>query len=96
MTDEEKEGKRLKPIINACYPGTLTGLALAVLQVTGRTNLILKFTLSLTALLFLLSTFFIFFYTLYHRRNWLWTCTATTFIMGLIGSLVAVILLFLL
>ena len=95
MIDEEEEGKRLKPIINACYPGTLTGLALAVLQVTGKTNEILRFTLSLTALLFLLSTFFIFFYTIYHRRTWLWICTALTFLLGLLGSLVAVIMLFL-
>jgi hypothetical protein len=93
MTEEEI---RLKPIINACYPGTLTGLSLAVLQVTGIDNLILRLTLLLTALLFLLSTFFIFFYTLYHRRRWLWTCTAITFILGLVGSLVAVIMLFLL
>jgi hypothetical protein len=42
MIDEGEEGKRLKPIINACYPGTLTGLALAVLQVTGRENLVLR------------------------------------------------------
>jgi hypothetical protein len=93
MTEEEK---RLKPIINACYPGTLTGLSLAVLQFTGSENLILRLTLLLTALLFLLSTFFIFFYTLYHRRSWLWTCTAITFILGLVGSLAAVIMLFLL
>ena len=95
MTDEE-EDRLLKPIINACYPGTLTALSLAVLQVTGREDLILRLTFSLTALLFLLSTFFIFFYTLYRRRRWLWVCTAITFIMGLFGSLISVLILILL
>ena len=94
MTNDEI-AKRLQPIINACYPGTLTGLSLAVLQVTGKENLILRLNLSLNAFLFLLSAFFIFFYTIYHRRTWLWICTALTFLLGLLGSLVAVIMLFL-
>ena len=94
MAGEDKEAM-LKPIINACYPGTLTGLSLAVLQFTGIENLILRYTLLFTALLFLLSTFFIFFYTLYHRRRWLWTGTAITFTLGLVGSLAAVVMLFL-
>jgi hypothetical protein len=93
---EESEEKLLKPIINACYPGTLTALSLAVLQVTGRENLILRLTLSLNALLFLFSTFFIFFYTIYHWKKWLWTSTAISFILGLFGSLIAVIMLILL
>ena len=95
MTDDEEE-RLLKPIINACYPGTLAGLSLAVLQVTGREDLILRLTFSIAALLFLLSTFFIFFFTLYRRRRWLWVCTAITFVMGLFGSLIAVVMLILL
>jgi hypothetical protein len=91
-----EEDRRLKPIINASYPATLTALSLAVLQITGKENLVLRLTLSLTAFLFLLSAFFIFFYTLYHRRNWLWSCTAITFILGLIGSLISVIILIIL
>jgi hypothetical protein len=91
----DMEEKRLKPIINACYPGTLTALSLTVLQVTGRENLVLRLTLSVNAFLFLLSTFFIFFYTIYHWRKGLWTCTAVTFILGLFGSLIAVIMLIL-
>jgi len=93
---EEAEERLLKPIINACYPGTLTALSLAVLQVTGRENLILRFTLSFNALLFLFSTFFIFFYSIYSWKRWLWTCTAITFLLGLFGSLIAVIMLILL
>jgi hypothetical protein len=91
-----EEERLLKPIVNASYPATLTALSLAVLQITGRENLILRLNLSLTAFLFLLSAFFIFFFTLYHRRRWLWTCTAVTFISGLTGSLVSVLILILL
>jgi hypothetical protein len=95
MSSREEESL-LKPIVNASYPATLTALSLAVLQITGRENLLLSLTLSLTALLFLFSAFFIFFYTLYHRRRWLWVCTAITFLMGLAGSLVSVLLLLIL
>jgi hypothetical protein len=95
MSSGEEE-RRLRPIVNASYPATLTALSLAVLEITGRENLILSLTLSLTALLFLLSAFFIFFYSLYHRRRWLWVCTAITFVLGLIGSLASVLLLILL
>ena len=93
---DETEEKRLRPIINACYPGTLTALSLAVLQVTGRENLVLRLNLSVNAFLFLLSTFFIFFYTIYHWKKWLWICTAVTFVLGLFGSLIAVVMLILL
>ena len=94
MASKEEE-RLLKPIVNASYPATLTALSLAVLQITGRENSVLTITLSVTALLFLLSAFFIFFYTLYHRRSWLWICTAITFLSGLAGSLVSVFLLLL-
>ena len=88
---EEVEGL-LKPIINACYPGTLSGLSLAVLEITGRdVPTILRLIISTNALLFLFSAFFIFFFTIYHWRRWLWTATAITFISGLCGSLIAVI-----
>jgi hypothetical protein len=90
-----EEESLLRPIVNASYPATLTALSLAVLQITGRENLILTITLSVTAFLFLLSAFFIFFYTLYHSRRWLWICTAVTFLLGLTGSLVSVLLLIL-
>jgi hypothetical protein len=94
MSSGEEE-RLLKPIVNASYPATLTALSLAVLQITGRENVFLVFNLSLTALMFLLSAFFIFFFTLYHRRRWLWVCTAITFLLGLAGSLVSVLLLLL-
>jgi len=90
MTEEME--RLLKPIINACYPGTLSALSLAVLEITGRdVNIILRVILSVNALLFLFSAFFVFFYTIYHWKRWLWTGTAMTFILGLCGSLIAVI-----
>jgi len=95
MSSGEEE-RLLKPIVNASYPATLTALSLAVMEIAGRDNLILILTLSLTALLFLLSAFFIFFFSLYHRRRWLWVCTAITFLLGLSGSLVSVVILILL
>jgi hypothetical protein len=89
-----EEDRRLKPIINASYPGTLTALSLTVLQITGNENYFLRFNLTFNALFFLLSAFFIFFFTIYRKRTWLWTCTAVTFILGLVGSLTSIAILF--
>lgn len=91
VTDNEQ--KLLKPIINACYPGTLMALTLAVLEVTEPEAQFLRLNLSITSLMFLLSTIFIFFYSLYPRKRWLWTSTALMFILGLFGSLISVIML---
>ena len=91
MTGEVEE-RLLRPIINACYPGTLSGLSLAVLEITGRdVSIILRVILSMNALFFLFSAFFIFFYTIYHWKRWLWIGTALSFILGLCGSLISVI-----
>jgi hypothetical protein len=91
--DDEFE-KFIKPIINASYPGTLAALSLAVLQVGGReSSLALKFVLSLGAMMFLLSAFFIFFYTIYPTRKKLWTGTAITFLFGLSWLIASVFLL---
>jgi len=91
---EEFEKKFIRPIINASYPGTLAALSLAVLQFGGReTPLILKFVLSLGAMMFLLSAFFIFFYSIYPTRKKLWTGTAITFLLGLSWLILSVILL---
>jgi hypothetical protein len=89
---EKIDDRLLRPIINACYPGTLSGLSLAVLEITGRDALtFIRVVLSLNALLFIFSAFFIFFYTIYHWRKWLWNGAAITFILGLCGSLIAAI-----
>ncbi len=89
---EEIDEKLIKPIINACYPGTLAGLSLAALQIVGKgAPLVIRFILSLDAVMFVLSAFFIFFYTIYPWRRRLWTCSASTFLAGLTCSLIAVI-----
>jgi|YelNatPaOPRAMG01_1025707.scaffolds.fasta_scaffold31101_1 hypothetical protein len=93
MSDDVE--KLLKPVINACYPGTFTAVILAVLQVTGRENQTLRIALSIDAFLLILSTIFVFFYTLYPWRKKLWTCTAITFILGLLGSLISILLIML-
>ena len=89
---EEFDDKLIKPIVNACYPGTLAGLSLAALQIVGKEALlIVRFILSLDAIMFVLCSFFIFFYTIYPWRRRLWTCSASTFLAGLTCSLIAVI-----
>ncbi len=91
---EEFEKKFIKPIINASYPGTLAGLSLATLQVSGKgVPPDLKLALLLGALMFLLSAFFIFFYSIYPTRKKLWTGTALTFLLGLFCSILSVFLL---
>ena len=87
------EEKFIKPIINASYPGTLAGLALAALAI-GVMPWFLRVILTTAALTFLLSAFFIFFYSIYPSRKALWTLAAVAFIVGLSSSLAAVVLLF--
>jgi len=92
---EEFEKKFIKPIINASYPGTLAGLSLATLQVSGKEiPVALKLVLLMGALTFLLSAFFIFFYSIYPTRKKLWTGTAITFLLGLFWLILSVFLLF--
>jgi len=91
---EEFEDRLIKPIINASYPGTLATLSLAVLQIVGKgAPVILRFILSLNAVMFVLCAFLIFFYTIYPRKKILWTSSALTFIAGLAFSLLAVVVL---
>jgi len=91
----EFEERFIKPIINASYPGTLAGLSLAVVQVSGqRLAGSLRVILLLGAMMFLLSAFFIFFYSIYPTWKKLWTFTAITFLLGLICSILSVFLLF--
>jgi hypothetical protein len=93
MSDEFEE-KFIKPIINACYPGTLAGLALAVLQITLNIPEYLKIVLLTSALAFTMSAFFIFFYSIYPARKKLWTLSAMSFLSGLSCSILAIVLLF--
>ncbi len=76
--------KFIKPIRNASAPGTLAGLTLAVLRFGGEDfPLVLKLGLGIGAIMFLLSAFFIFFYSLYPVWKKLWTGIAITYLSGL-------------
>jgi vacuolar-type H+-ATPase subunit I/STV1 len=88
-----EEEKFLKPIINACAPGTLAALSLAVLQINYKIVYALKMVLLIGSLTFTLSAFFIFLYTIYPTRKKLWTLTAIAFLSGLFCSLLAAVLL---
>jgi len=94
----EFEEKFIRPIINASYPGTLAALSLTVHEVggMGNVNFGLKVALLSGATLFLLSAFFIFFYSIYPTRTKLWTGAALTFLMGLFSSFLSVFLLLIL
>jgi hypothetical protein len=92
MADDFEE-KFIKPIINASYPGTLAALSLAVLQI-GVSDMVLRLVLLTGAFTFLLSAFFIFFYSIYPARKKLWTLAAIAFLLGLSCSILAALLLF--
>jgi len=80
----EEFEKFIRPIRNASSPGTLAALSLAVLKVGGNEfPTVLKLGLGLGAILFLLSAFFIFFYSIYPSSRKLWIGTAITFLLGL-------------
>lgn len=88
---EEFERKFIRPIINASNPGTLAALNPTALQVTGtETITVITILIALGSMLFIVSAFSIFFYTLYPTKGMLWTSTALSFLAGLTCSLVAV------
>jgi len=92
MSDEFEE-RFIKPIINASYPGTLAGLGLTALSITGQRSIYLTASLASGAFLFLLSAFFIFFYTVYPTRRKYWTGAEFSFLFGLVASIASVVIL---
>ena len=94
---EEFEERFIKPIVHASYPGTLAALNLTALQVVPvGASWTIKFLLSFGSIMFLLSAFSIFFYTIYPTKKKLWTTTAISFLLGLASSLMAVIVILIL
>lgn len=85
----ELEKGFVDPIVNASRPGTLAGLSLTVLRFSAGDPLILRLILTVGAILFLLSSLFIFFYSIYPTRKALWTGTAITFLLGLLCSIIS-------
>jgi len=88
----EFEERYITPIVHASYPATLAALNLTALQVVpADASWTIKFLLSFGSIVFLLSSFSIFFYTIYPTKASLWTATAISFLLGLFSSLIAVI-----
>lgn len=85
----EEFDRLIKPIRNASAPGTLAALCLAALRVSGDLPYALRLGLLSGAIMFLLSAFFIFFYSIYPTKRMLWTCTALTFLFGLLSLIVS-------
>jgi len=83
------------PIHNATRPATLAALSITVLKFSADDPTELKFILLVGAIMFLMSSFFIFFATLYPTRKNLWSLTATTFLIGMCCSVISSILLLL-
>ena len=93
----EFEERFIKPIVNASYPGTLAALNLTVLQVTGPdAPSIIRMLIAFGSMMFLISSFSIFFYSIYPTKKKLWTTTAISFLLGLTCSLIAVIVIIIL
>lgn len=90
---EDYDKRYVEPIINASRPATLAALSLAVLRFSAEDPLPLKLILLLGAIMFLFSSFFIFFYSIYPTRRILWTGTATTFLLGLLCSVISSVIL---
>lgn len=93
---EEVEERYMKPIVNACFPGMLAALNLAVfgiIDIRHTPPLISRISVLFGTIAFVLSSFAIFFYGMYPTRKGLWTATALLFLMGLVSSLAAVVML---
>ena len=82
----------VEPITNAARPATLAGLSMTVLRFWQEELMLLRITLTIGAIMFLLSSFLIFFYTIYPTRRILWMGTAITFLLGLICSMTSSII----
>ena len=87
---KEFEEKFIKPISYATFPGILAGLSLAGLSMTNATLVpYVKIFLLTGALAFTISAFFVFFHHIYPARKELWTLSATSFLAGLLSSVLA-------
>jgi len=93
---DDYDKQYVEPIVNASRPATLATLSLAVLRFSAEDPMSLKIILLVGAIMFLFSSFFIFFYSIYPTRRILWTGTAMTFFLGLLCSILSSVILLLL
>jgi len=90
---QDYDKRYVEPIVNASRPGTLAGLSMSILKFSTNDPVFLQWTLIFAAIMYLLSSFFIFFYTIYPTKKMLWTGTSLTFLLGLLSSVISSILL---
>jgi hypothetical protein len=93
---DDYDKRYVEPIVNASRPATLAALSLAVLRFSAEDPMPLQVILLVGAIMFLFSSFFIFFYSIYPTRRILWTGTAMTFFLGLLCSIMSSVILLLL
>jgi hypothetical protein len=86
---KEFREKYIEPIVNACLPGTLAGLAIAGLAL-GPTRLI-RLSLAFSAIGYITSSFAIFFHAIYPSKRRLWSLAAFSFLFALTASLFSVV-----
>lgn len=84
---EDYEKLFVEPIINASRPATLASLTLTILKFGSNDPVILQIILTIAAIMFLLSSFFLFFYSIYSSRRILWIGASITFLLGLLCSI---------
>jgi hypothetical protein len=89
LSEEDLE-KFTKPILNASYPGTMAALSIAALQF-GSANPFTRFAIILSAVGYLVTSFSIFFYSLYPTRIAFRITAAASFLISLTFSLFAVL-----
>jgi hypothetical protein len=85
----------IEPIDNASKPATIAALnfaAVVLLPSTGTFDIILRVLLGVGGLLFLLSAFAIFFFTIYPSRRGLWLTGSFSFLLGLVLSMTGLLL----
>jgi hypothetical protein len=87
------EEKFIKPIRNASYPATLAALSLAGARVQSVSTSGVVTLFLLAAAAFLVSSFTVFFYSIYPTRKPLWTTSAVAFLIGLFFLITSVFLL---
>ena len=89
---EDYEKVFVEPIVNASRPAILASLSLTVLKFATNDPVILQIILTIGAVMFLLSSFFLFFYSIYTSRRILWVGASVTFLIGLICSIITSII----
>jgi len=92
---EEIDKFLVEPITNAARPATLAGLSMTVLRFWANEFMLLRITLTVGAVMFFLSSFLFFFYSIYTTRRFLRVGTALTFLIGLLCSMTSSVIMLL-